>query len=155
MTHPLNPNRRALRRTWARRRRGATLIDVAVGSMLLAVLLIPSVHMMGKSKSSNHRLAIRDALVFEADQLLENVKIALANDTAFDAAVLSPSDRTAPMTISDVPHAMSRVRVSADPSVAPSPLLTLIVDVWQDTDRDGNLDSGEPVETLRTQWASP
>jgi hypothetical protein len=131
------------------------LIDVAVGSMLLAVLLIPSVHMMGKSKSSNHRLAIRDALVFEADQLLENVKIALADNSAFDAAVLVPTDRSTPMAISDVPHAMSRVRVSTDPSVAPSPLLTIIVAVWQDTDRDGNFDSGEPAESLRTQWASP
>ena len=155
MTQRSNPIRRACRDCGARRRRGATLIDVAVGSMLLAVLLIPSVHMMGKSKSSNHRLTIRDALVFEADQLLENVKISLADDASFDAAVRLPTDRSAAMTISDVPHAMSRVRVSADPSVAPTPLLTLVVDVWQDADRDGNLDSGEPVETLRTQWASP
>jgi hypothetical protein len=123
--------------------------------MLLAVLLIPAVHMMGKSKSLNHRLATRDALLFEADQLLENVKVSLADSASFEAAVLSPIDRSRPVAISDVPDAMSHVLVAVDPTFTASPLLTLVVDLWQDKDRDGIADKGEPVESLRNQWASP
>ena len=70
----------------AARRRGATLLDVAAGSMLLAVMLIPSAHLISQSQSCNARLAIRQTMLFEAENQLEATKIALSNALAFDLA---------------------------------------------------------------------
>lgn len=139
----------------AKRRTGATLIDVATGSMLLAVLMIPSLHLIGKSKSSNRRLAIRDALLFEADDVMENVKVALADPATFVSAHGTPVDRTQAIALSDLPNCVSRVRITADTSVAPAQLLTIDVEVWHDVDRDGSLDANESSESLRTQQAAP
>ncbi len=136
-------------------RTGATLIDVATGSMLMAVLLIPSVHLIGKSRSSNHRLETRDAILYEADQLLETTKVSLAEPAAFAAVFGTPLDRAAPIASGDVPHLVGRVRVAADATVAPAELLTILVDLWQDQNQNGRLDTGEPSQSLRTQWAAP
>ena len=136
-------------------RRGATLIDVATGSMLLAVMLIPSVHLIGKSRSSNQRLATRETILYQADQVIENVKIALSEPAAFTSAMATPVDSTQPIPSSDIPNLISRVRIAADATVAPARLLTVVVDVWQDQNGNGSPDRGEPTESIRTQWATP
>ncbi len=136
-------------------KKGATLIDVAAGSMLLAVLLIPSVHLIGESRKSNHRLHRREAMLYQADQVMESTKVALGDPTAFAAALATPVDSSAAVTTSDIPDLHTRVRVAADPTVAPAQLLTIQVDLWQDQDGDAAFDRGEPIETLRTQWAAP
>jgi hypothetical protein len=136
-------------------RNGATLIDVATGSMLLAVLLIPSMRLISDSQSSSRRLHNRDTALFEAEQLIESTKVALAEPTAFDAALLTPIDATSTVTVSDGPDLTSRVRVAADASLPTAKLLSIVVDVWIDTDGDSRLDTSELSETLRTQWAGP
>jgi hypothetical protein len=155
-SHAIALNRSSSRSvTPARRRRGTTLIDVAVGSMLLAVLLVPSVHLIGKSRASNHRLATRDAILYEADRLLESTKTTLGEPTAFNTVLATPSDITQLVPLGDVPNLASRIRVAADPSLPSVELLTILVDVWQDSNGNGSMDSDEPSESLRTQWASP
>ena len=137
-------------------RRGATLLDVAAGSMLLAVILIPSAHLIGQSQSCNARLTNRQTMLFEAENRLEATKIALASQAAFDLAWATPSDTQAPITVPDGPDLNSRTRVFADMTIpTPTRLLTIEIGVWQDVDGDNNLDADEPAETIRTQWASP
>jgi hypothetical protein len=144
----MNPTKR-----W--RRRGATLIDVATGSMLLAVLLIPSIHLISESHSMHARLAHHDIVLFEAEQLIESTKVSLSEPTAFDAAYASGVDVAGTITVSDGPDLNSRVRVAADPGVPGARLLTIVVDVWHDIDGDLRVSPGEPNQSLRTQWASP
>ena len=136
-------------------RRGATLIDVAVGSMLLTVLLIPAIHMIGKSQSSQRRLVNREIMVYQADQMLENVKVQLADPTAFDAAMLTPIDTTRLISIPDGPDLNSRLRVAADTSIAGARLVTIVADVWYDENVNAVFDSVEQGESLQTQWGSP
>jgi hypothetical protein len=144
----LNPTRRS-------RRHGATLIDVATGSMLLAVLLIPSIHLITQSQSMHRRLAIHDTVLFEAEQLIESTKVSLSEPTAFDAVFASPVDVSGTIPVSDGPDLNSRVRVAADATVPGARLVTVVVDVWHDLDGDLRVSAGEPSESLRTQWASP
>ena len=136
-------------------RRGATLIDVATGSMLLAILLIPSVHMIGKSHSANQRLANREVMVYEAEQLLESLKVVLSETAAFDAAMGSPIDVTRTIIVPDGPDLTGRIRAAADTTMPTARLITAVADVWYDVDRNGRRGANELGETLRTQWATP
>ena len=136
-------------------RRGATLIDVAAGSMLLAVLLIPSMRLISDSQSSSRRLHNRDTVLYEAEQLIEASKMALAETAAFNAAWSSPSDTTGRISVSDGPDLTSRLRISADTTMPTARLLNITVDVWIDSNGNLRLDANELSESLRTQWASP
>ncbi|MFK8112667.1 MAG: hypothetical protein AB8B91_10705 [Rubripirellula sp.] len=138
-----------------RSRTGATLIDVAVGSMLLSVLLIPSIHLMSESRTHNRRFADRDVLLYEAEQLLEVTKVSLSEPTAFDAAYSTTTDAVGKIPITDGSTLTSRIRVSADTSLPAARLLTITADVWIDTDANSRITAGELSQTLRTQWAAP
>lgn len=138
-----------------RPRRGATLLDVAIGSMLLALLLIPSVKLIGESRASRARLKIRDAVVFEAEQLVERTKISLSEPSEFDSAYNSGTDTQGDIWIGDGPRLRRRVRVGPDPTFKQERLVTIIVDVWHDENRNRVMDANEIGETLRTQWAAP
>lgn len=136
-------------------RQGATLLDVAVGSMLLAVLLIPSIHLVGEARSSQRRLDRRETMLFEAQELLEAAKIGLSETADFDAAYQNPVDSTGTINVSDGPDLASRLRIMADPSVAGAEIVTILVDVWDDQDGDSIRDANEPGQSLRTQWSAP
>jgi hypothetical protein len=136
-------------------RRGATLIDVATGSMLLAVLLIPAVHLIGRSEASQRRLDLREIMIYQAEQLLESTRVALSEPNAFHQALAVPADTVRILPGSDGPDLAARVRVAADPTLPTAPLLSMVVDVWRDLDGDMNLDTDEPSQSLRTQWAAP
>ena len=136
-----------------RARRGATLIDVAAGSMLLAVLLIPSIHLIGEAQRSHTRLENAEIMLYEAEQLIETTRVALSEPDVFQAALTNPVDVSRPITASDGPELIGRVRVTADPTLPTSPIVSITADVWQDHDRDGRLDDNEPNRSLRTQWA--
>ncbi len=148
LNHPI-----AIRRRHARD--GATLIDVATGSMLLAVLLIPSIHLISEARSVGHRLDLQDAALFEATNLIESVRIAHSDPTAFQTVYSTPLDRRQIIVIPDGPDLLGRVRIEADKSLPTSPLLSIVVDVWHDADGDSQMGSTEVSQTLRTQWASP
>lgn len=94
-------------------------------------------------------------MLFEAEQLIESAKVALAEPAVFNAAMATPTDVTGTVTVSDGPNLTSRVRVAADASLPTARLLSIVVDVWIDTDGDSRLDTSELSETLRTQWAGP
>jgi len=143
------------RTTRTRKRRGATLIDVAIGSMLLSVILIPAVHMVGRSQSANRRLANREIMLYEAEQVIENLKVNLSEPTNFTAALASPVDETRQISVSDGPDLVRRSRVFADPTMPSARLVTIVVDVWYDVDTDGSFDAAEQGETLQTQYSAP
>ena len=94
-------------------------------------------------------------MLFEAERLIESTRVAMAEPTVFDAALATPIDTTSTVTVSDGPELTSRVRVAADASLPTARLLSIVVDVWIDTDGDSRLDNSELSETLRTQWAGP
>jgi hypothetical protein len=150
------PHRFSSRKRRKTYRSGATLLDVAAGSMLLAVILIPSAHLIGQSQSCNARLANRQTMLFEAENRLEATKIALSSPAAFNTAWATPADTRTQITIADGPDLNSRTRIYADSTIpAPARLVTIEIDIWQDIDGDNNMDATEPTETIRTQWASP
>jgi hypothetical protein len=137
------------------KRTGSTLIDVAIGSMLLTVLLIPAIHMIGKSQSANRRLANRAIMLYEAEQTIENLKVALSDPTAFANTMTTPIDAVRAISVSDGPDLVGRSRVAADSTLPTAELLTIVADVWYDTDKDALFDLDEQGETLQTQWAAP
>ncbi len=136
-------------------RHGATLIDVAIGSMLLTVILIPSIYMVGKAQSANRRLANREIMLYEAEQLIENLKVKLSEPASFAQTLTIPVDSTSIIPVSDGPDLVGRGRVAADVTMPTAQLVTIIADVWYDVDKDAVFDSGEQGETLQTQWAAP
>jgi hypothetical protein len=136
-------------------RRGATLLDVALGSMLLSLLLIPAVKLIGESRSSRARLQLRDTILFEAENLVERTKISHSESSVFDAAYRSGSDTQAILRPANSPPLRQRVRVSADQTIKNEPLVEILVDVWQDVNGNRRMDAEEPAESLRTQWSAP
>lgn len=136
-----------------RARSGATLLDVALGSMLLSLLLVPSLHLIGESRASRSRLRLRDTILFEAETAMEKYKTALSRPGYFRRAHRSGIQRRANLRLTDGPRLRQRVQMFADPSMTDQPLVTIVVSVWQDTNRNWRVDDGEPSETLRSQWA--
>ena len=136
-------------------RRGASLIDVAIGSMLMATLLIPSMNLINESRVNAQRLKSRQSLLEDAEQIVETTKLGLSEPSAFASAMVRPVDETRRVPTRYGAFAITRVRVDADASVRPAELLTVLVDAWHDDDSNGRLDTGEMSVTLRTQWAAP
>ena len=138
-----------------RRRQGATMIDVITGSMIMSTLLIPSAHLINESRSNTHRLSVRQSLIEDAVQVVETTRIELSETKAFSDAYDDGID-----TVNKVPttygtFSVARTRVEVDKSVLPAKLVTIIVDVWHDDNRDGRLDTDEASTTLRTLLAAP
>ncbi|MDG2222610.1 MAG: hypothetical protein P8L85_14620 [Rubripirellula sp.] len=130
-------------------------MDVSLGAMLLALLLIPAVKLMGESRASKMRLRLRDAILFEAETLLEQTKISLADSAFFDAAYKADKDDSANLSLVDGPLLRQRIRIEADDTMADERLVNVVVNVWRDQDLDGQMDAAEIGETLRTQWSAP
>lgn len=139
----------------ARRRCGATLIDVAIGSMLLSILLIPVVKMMGQSQTLTARLNDRDAMLFEAEQIVETLKLSLAETSQFDRVHSRGIDQVTRVAASNGKSYIARSQVYADTTMPTSPLISIDVTVWIDANRNSAVDVTETSETLRTQLARP
>lgn len=129
------------------RRRGATLIDVAVGAGLLSLVLIPALGMMGRTSQLLQRLDLQDQLLFEAERVIEHSKIDLCDPGqfatrrgTFDAIVVG-NETT-----------LLRSRLTIDDSLTPN-LLTINALVWEDRNNNAEPDEGEPSQRLRTQWS--
>lgn len=152
-----NPSGSAAGRRLRGRRRGATLIDVAMGSMLLAIVLIPSVRLLRTTESLHRRTALREAMLFEAERLIEEQKIWLTESANFNAAHAAPGGiiREGDVAIPDGPPLRTLAMIQRDSSVAPAQLLTIDVTVFQDVNGNRRVDSDEPFESLRTQRAAP
>ncbi|KAA1259998.1 hypothetical protein LF1_25360 [Rubripirellula obstinata] len=136
-------------------RRGATMIDVIAGSMIMSALLIPSAHLINESRSNTHRLNVRQSLLDDAEQVIEATKIGLSEPIAFSKAYSGGIDTVNKHTTAYGPFSVARTRVTPDKSILPAELVTIVVDVWHDDDSDGRLDTGEASATLRTQFAAP
>ena len=138
------------------RRRGATLMDVIAGSMLMSTLLIPSAHLINESRANSHRLLVRQSLLDDAQQVIEATRIGLSEPIAFAKAYANGVDTVHKYGDTAYgPYSVARTRVEADKSVLPAKLVTLVVDLWHDDNGDARLDADEPHATLRTQFAAP
>ncbi len=151
----MNTTLKYYRKNRRRARKGATLIDVAVGSMLMASLLIPSLHLMGESQQNTQRLAIRQTLLHTAEQQIEALKVRLSEPAAFTNTLARPIFETRNITTTMGIPSRVEIRAVSDPTVGAAELLTLSAIAWHDKDRNGAVDSGEPVIRLRTQWMAP
>ncbi|TWU34930.1 hypothetical protein [Novipirellula artificiosorum] len=138
-------------------RPGTTLLDVAIGSMMLSVILIPSLHLMSRSQKNNRRLKLHQTLLFEADQLVEQTKIALSDSNEFDRVWRSPfaNETLTKIDLGDGPVVLGSVRIQRNSDVISNGLVDIDATVWFDANSNGRVDSGEPVEQARTQWAAP
>jgi Tfp pilus assembly protein PilX len=146
-------------RTPKRNRRGSTLIEVAIGAMMMALLIVPAMRAMNDSDSLRRRHESHDVMLFTAEEKIEQEKISLSSLAYFAAAVASPSgiDRIEKIDVSNGADLICRTRIVADNSVGVTParLVTITVDVWNDLNGDRRLDTVESRETIQTQWASP
>ncbi|GAA4467556.1 hypothetical protein GCM10023156_57580 [Novipirellula rosea] len=141
----------------SKHRRGATLLDVVTGSMLLSVLLIPSLHLVTRSQKMNRRLKLHDSMLYEADQLLQQRKILLSDQVSFTKAWARPMSSPERSTIvtEDGHKLAAGVLVQRNTTIKSSKLLTITCQVWQDRNRNGRVDEDEPVEELQSHWGEP
>ncbi len=136
-------------------RRGATLIDVAIGSMLLTLLLIPSFQWIGHSQSINRRLEDRDAMLFEAEQLIETFRVKMSYRDAFDDVYSRSIDDLTKIQTPGGAIFLARYQIGPDTTVGKSELLNINVAIWRDTISNGSLDLTETSESMHTQVAAP
>ncbi|QDV61779.1 hypothetical protein [Crateriforma conspicua] len=139
-------------------RRGATLIDVAAGSMLLAVVLIPSVKMLQQNESLHRRSLLRETMLHEAEQLLEQSKIRLTDPSVFDSTFRRsrPVVQNLSLTATDGPSLRATLTTAADATLpAGMEVITIDALVWRDVNNNRRCDIDEPAESLRTQRAAP
>lgn len=140
-------------------RRGSTLIEVAIGAMMMALLMVPAMRAMNDSDGLRRRQEAHVVMLYTAEERLEQEKVALSSSTYFATAVASSRgiDRLDKIVVPDSRDLLCRTRVAVDRSVGTSPaqLVTIMVDVWNDANGDGRLDPTESHESLQTQWASP
>ncbi|MEM8911115.1 MAG: hypothetical protein AAGC97_05050 [Planctomycetota bacterium] len=142
-----------LRSQCARRARaGSTLIDVAVGTAMLSLLMIPTVGMMGRSSRLARQLAIEEALLFDADQILEQHKVLLCDPAVFSGSSIQTNSDMADSWVTNGRYALLSEH---DSSIPMNRLRTITVTAWQDSNRNGQVDAIEPQQTLRTQWCQP
>ncbi len=139
-------------------RLGMSLLDVAIGSFLLAMILIPSARLLRHHDRLQRNRQWQETILFETEQLIERAKIDTADPARFAAARnrARPTVQTVKLHPGDGPPLVGRLTLSADTTVAPSvPLLTIDCTVWHDRNGNGRPDSDEPSETLRTQRSQP
>lgn len=140
-------------------RRGSTLIEVAIGSMMMALLIVPAMRAMNDSDRLRRRHESHDVMLFTAEEKLEQEKVALSSSAYFANAVASSSgiDRIERIDVPNGADLICRTRIVADNSVGnvPAQLVTITVDVWNDANGDRLLNTTESHETIQTQWASP
>lgn len=137
------------------RRRGTTLMDVIAGSVIMSSLLIPSAHLINQSRANAHRLDARQALLSDAEEVIEATKISLSEPAVFSAAHTGGIDTVNKHETTFGSFSVVRTRIDADRSVLPARLVTIMVEAWYDDDLDGQLDASETSATLRTQFAAP
>jgi hypothetical protein len=130
-------------------------MDVIAGSIIMSSLLIPSAHLINQSRASAHRLDVRQALLSDAEEVIETAKISLSEPAAFSAAHASGIDTVNKHETTFGSFSVVRTQITADRSVLPARLVTIMVEAWYDDDRDGRLDATETSAALRTQFAAP
>lgn len=146
----------------AKRRNGATLIDVAMGSMLLAVVLIPTVSLIRDSERTHRERSNREVMLFESERLIEDSKIWLRSTsggiTNFQSVVAGRRQNWASaIAVADAPPLRSTTTIERDTSLGriggvEVQLVTIDIVVWQDRNGNRRTDADEPSETLTTQW---
>lgn len=133
-----------------RQRVGASLIDVAAGAAVLSLILIPAMKMMGKSTNLVADMALKDALLFEAERSIQTQMITLCDVGEFDRA-RSPGDQ--PIVDNSSKQFRVRTELVRDPQIAD--LLTIRCVAYQDSNANGRLDTTETQQSLQTQWCRP
>lgn len=140
-------------------RSGSTLLEVAIGSMMMALLIVPAMRALNDSDGLRRRHESHDVILFTAEEKLEREKVSLSSSAYFANAVASSRgiDRIEKIDVPNGADLICRTRIVADNSVGrvPAQLVTITVDVWNDANGDRLLNATESHETIQTQWASP
>ncbi len=149
----------AMNRVIRRSRRGTTLIEVAIGTMLMALLIVPTLAAMNQSEALRRRHHSHRMMLFSAEERLEQEQVALSDAKYFSDVWNAGfgTDTLSKVALDDGGILIGRTRVLADTSVGKSPaqLVSITVDVWNDVNGDRRMDATEPHETIQSQWASP
>lgn len=132
------------------RHRGSSLIDVAAGAAVLSLILIPAMQMMGKSNSRLSDLALKDALIFEAERAIHTSMITLSDPAGFRRARALIDQ---PVRDNGSKQFRTRIEHIQDPQIVD--LLTIRCTAYQDTNSNGRLDIDETQQVLQTQWCRP
>jgi Tfp pilus assembly protein PilV len=135
-------------------RSGTTLIEVAIATMMLAVLIVPAVKLVGQSRDLQRRNSDENELAWQAENLLDRYRIEMKRSTQFDTYYGTGLSRIDDLPSLHLVGAKGRVQISRDRSSA-GRLVSLSVQTWSDQNRDGRLDTNEPVVTLKTAVSAP
>jgi Tfp pilus assembly protein PilV len=138
----------------AGRRRGTTLIEVAIATMMLAVLIVPAVKLVGQSRDLQRRTSDENELAWQAENLLDRYRIEMKRSSQFDTYYGTGLNRVENLPSLQLAGAKGRVQISSDRSAA-GRLVSLSVQTWSDQNRDGRLDGNEPVVLLKTAVSAP
>ncbi len=148
----LPKNQSNSRRFSKRRRVGSTLLDVALGASVLAILLVPSMHLVSQHEQIATRTQLRERLLYEADRILQEQRILLRDRQVLNDAFGSPAETLTKLSIDSFPNCLTKISWVPELNVGSksTPLVTVIVDVWQDRNGNQTADSDEPFQSLRT-----
>ena len=133
-------------KTWIRRdrrRRGSSLLEVVVGTVLIAVALVPALRLMRDSLAVGREIDAREQLTtFSTSKLEEHLALAGADWLT--------GDYTGDFGADGHPAFRFLVRRSdagGDGGIVDQ-LMAVTATTWEDLDGDGTLDSGEPSVIL-------
>lgn len=135
-------------------RSGATLVEVAIATMMLSVMLVPAIKLVGQSRDRQRQIADENELTWQAENLLDRFRIELKDPARFSLRHSSGFRATYDLESLQMPRARGRVEMEADSTVA-GPLITLQVTTWNEENLNRTPDGNETLVQLRTQVSAP
>jgi type II secretory pathway pseudopilin PulG len=137
-----------------RRRRGATLVEVAIATMMLAVLIVPAVKLVGQSRDLQRRVTDENELVWQAENLLDRYRIEMKRSSQFNTYYSTGLNRVDDLQSLHLASVKGRVQIARDRSTT-GRLVTLSVETWSDANRNGRRDGDERFVALRSAVSAP
>lgn len=133
-------------RSQPRRRRGTSLLEVVSASILIGVIMVPSLDLLRQTQDANEQLEINHAMTTLGVSTLEEQLAAASRD--FRAATINGDFRR--HRLADVKFRARRSESLADGGM-PGRLISVVVTIWHDRDDDGRRDADEPGFTFASK----
>ena len=140
-------DRRSAPRT---RRRAHTLLELLMASSLMAVTLVPALVLFRDSMQVSHKLEVRELLTTLCASKLEEHLALAAADANWQP--LSASGNFSAQGYASLKFQVQRTDTSSE-LTGGGGLMSVIVTVWDDSDGDNLLDTGEPWTVLASKVA--
>lgn len=145
----VSPRRVVLPRRIVLPRRAASLLEVAIASMMMAMLLVPSIKLVAQSDAMHRRLTDRDELLLHARSVADEFRFEVRDPVQFDRR----QNRTLAVRNVDsdtLERVRARITTSSDLS---GQLMRVNIQTWSERGGNRRPDPGEPSVTLDTQIA--